>query len=314
LYRSGSDSATETGAESVDDARTPAGEWPEIDENTEQDVVLEERLADEERQFGRMTRQSEAEATWGPDTESGGDNDQSGEYGRDWDAAPDSGDSELTRHEEADATWGPADGTGSDDGTPAEQGLSRQEEAETTRASAPDGTDSSPAITHYHSDYKGGTLDLYTDGTRWAAWDDSMPRAPDLVAPDDEAIERAPAGEELVEMEGGKASMLDRLRSETYRESEDITDTLQDDTNLAHDVFARPPTSSYEGTPSNHPFYVATPQPGIDAGTMATALFVVGLGAERGVNWAMEHYKQHTRGDEHGGDRRTRRGTARRTD
>lgn len=337
LYRTSGETAPETQTESgaAADTGASAGEWPEIDENTEEDIVLEERLAEEEEKFGGTTREGEAEATWGSDADDGEYDDQAGEYDQGWDTAPTADDGELPRQEEAEATWGPdanpdiddesmsAGYDGDLDGALAASDmgsgeLSQQEETAATWGDTttpdPETEASSPAITHYHADYKGGTLDLYTDGTRWAAWDDSMPRAPDLVAPSGEAPERTPTGEELVEAESGKASMLDRLRRETYRESEDTTDTLQDDANLGHDVFARQPTSSYEGIPQDHPSYVPTAQPGVDAGTLATALFVVGLGAERGVNWAMEHYKHHTRGDDHGGDRRARRGAARRAD
>ena len=44
--------------------------------------------------------------------------------------------------------------------------LTREEYADAVRGSA-----AVPAVTHFHGEFKGRPLDLYTDGTRWAAAD-----------------------------------------------------------------------------------------------------------------------------------------------
>jgi hypothetical protein len=322
LYRSSGENVSETRAESsaADAAPASAAEWPEIDENTEQDIVLEQRLAEEERQFGGMTRQGEAEATWGRDADYGDYDDQSGEYDQDWDAMPGPDSSELTRQEEAETTWGPdADPgpaeesvPGEHDGDPATDEakigeLSRQEEAETTwgdsSASALEAESAPPAITHYHSEYKDRTLDLYTDGTRWAAWDDSTPRPEDYIAHKGEIPpDRPPTGEELVEGAGEESSLADRLRRGLYERLDDETDQLDKDAHLVHDVFSHPPTGSYEGTPTATPHFDTPTHSGVDVGSGATALLALGLVLDRAGAWTMEHFKKHLRRTEDAGN------------
>jgi hypothetical protein len=97
-----------------------------------------------------------------------------------------------------------------------------------------------------------------------------------------------------VDSAGESSSLLERLRHGVYEESDNETDVLEKEANLAHDVFSRPPTSSYEGTPSQ-PHIYATQHPGIDAGTAATAIFTVGLVIDRTVHWAMGYYDKHAK-------------------
>lgn len=150
-------------------------------------------------------------------------------------------------------------------------------------------------VTHFHSEFKGQQMDLYTDGNRWAAAE--HPRNEDMASSKPEAQDRPPTGEELVEGAGENSSLLDRLRKETYRESDDAIDSVEKGVNLGHDVFAHPPTSSYEGTPSDQPNISPAQHSGIDAGTAATAIFVLGLAIERGIHSVMRYAKKHTEGE-----------------
>ena len=148
-------------------------------------------------------------------------------------------------------------------------------------------------VTHFHGEFKDTSLDLYTDGTRWAAAD--TPRTQETVGEKGEIPEQLPTGAELVDSAGEGSSLLERLRREVYEESDDEIDLLDKDANLVHDVFSHPPTSSYEGTPSQ-PSIHETPHSGIDAGTAATAIFVFGLVIDRAIHWAVGYYDKHTQG------------------
>ena len=91
------------------------------------------------------------------------------------------------------------------------------------------------------------------------------------------------------------SSRLERLRHDIYEESDDEIDILEKDANVVHDVFSHPPTSSYEGTPTQ-PHIYGTPHPGIDAGSTVTALFTLGLVIDRAVHWAVGYYDKHAKG------------------
>lgn len=143
-------------------------------------------------------------------------------------------------------------------------------------------------ITHFHSEFRGHSLDLYTDGDRWATAD--QPRREDLVSGKGDIAESSPTGEELVEGSGEDAPLADRLRRELYEESDDEIDILEKGTNLTHDVFSRPPTGSHEGTPVGQPFISEMQHSGIDPGSMVTALFTLGLVVDRGVRWVMNRH------------------------
>jgi hypothetical protein len=165
--------------------------------------------------------------------------------------------------------------------------------ADTATEPAPDASAATTAVTHYHSEFKDRPLDLYTDGTRWAAAD--TPRAQDTVAEKGDIPDRRPAGEELVESADEGSSRLERLRRDVYEEGDNEIDALEKQANVFHDVFSRPPTSSYEGTASQ-PHIYATQHPGIDAGSAAAAIFTVGLVIDRAVHWAMGYYDKHAKG------------------
>jgi hypothetical protein len=143
-------------------------------------------------------------------------------------------------------------------------------------------------VMHFHSDFTGHSLDLYTDGSRWATVD--SPRAEDMVSGKADVPDRLPTGEEIVKDAGEGASLADRLRRELYEASDDEIDLLDKDTKLVHDVFSRPPSSSYESTPANHPYISEAQHSGIDPGSTATALFTLGLVIDRGVRWTMRYY------------------------
>ena len=195
----------------------------------------------------------------------------------------------LTREEYADAMRG----NGLDDGN-------HERSTDPDTEPARDASAATVAVTHFHSEFKDRPLDLYTDGTRWAAAD--TPRAQDAVSEKGDMPDRLPTGEELVDDAGESSSRLDRLRRDVYEESEDETDVLDKEANTFHDVFAHPPTSSYEGTPAQ-PHIYAIQHSGIDAGSMATALFTLGLVIDRAVHWAVGYYDKHAKGDDHAGNR-----------
>jgi hypothetical protein len=88
----------------------------------------------------------------------------------------------------------------------------------------PDGSAEAPVVTHFHGEFKGRPLDLYTDGTRWAAAD--TPDTEETVSEKGTMPDRLPTGEELVDNAGEGSSLLERLRREVYEESDDEIDLL----------------------------------------------------------------------------------------
>jgi hypothetical protein len=149
-------------------------------------------------------------------------------------------------------------------------------------------------VTHFHGEFKGQPLDLYTDGTRWAAAD--TPDMEETVSEKGDMPDRPPAGEEPADNAGEGSSLLERLRREVYEESDDELDILEKEASLVHDVFSHPPTGSYEGTAPNQPYIHGTQPSGIDAGSVATAVFTLGLVIDRTARWVMQHYENHAKG------------------
>jgi len=158
----------------------------------------------------------------------------------------------------------------------------------------PGGSAAAPAVTHFHGEFKGRPLDLYTDGTRWAAAD--APDMEETVSEKGDMPDRLPTGEELADNAGKGSSLLERLRREVYEESDDEIDFLEKEANLVHDVFLRPPTGSYESTAPNQSYIHGAQHSGIDAGSVATAVFTLGLVIDRTARWVMQHYENHARG------------------
>jgi hypothetical protein len=169
--------------------------------------------------------------------------------------------------------------------------LTREEYADAVRGS---GHAAASAVTHFHGEFKGRPLDLYTDGTRWAVAD--APDIKETVSEKGDIPDRLPTGEELVDNADEGSSLLERLRREVYEESDDEIDILEKDANLVHDVFSHPPAGSYEGTSPNQSYIHATPHSGIDAGSVATAVFTLGLVIDRTARWVMQHYENQARG------------------
>lgn len=152
-----------------------------------------------------------------------------------------------------------------------------------------------PFLTHFHTEFKGHSTDLYTDGTRWASGD--QPRGQDVSAGRGEIPERLPTGEDLVDTAGEESSVAERFRREIYEEGEDVFDVVEHNTKDAYDFFSPPPTGSYETTPSAGPYFSAQHHPGVDVGTGATALFALGLTIDRVATWTMRHWEKHGEGD-----------------
>jgi len=195
----------------------------------------------------------------------------------------------LTREEYADAMRRSAPSGRSDDdfgsGTPVDG---------TGRAPADDQANATVSVvTHFHSEFKGRPMDLYTDGTRWAAAD--QVGIEDTVGGTADIPDPSPSGEELVDSAGEDSSRLERFRRELYKSSDDAVDAVEKDANLVHDSFSRPPTSSYQVTPVDKPYISEAQHSGIDAGSIATAVFVLGLVIDRGVSSFVQHYKEHAR-------------------
>jgi hypothetical protein len=189
----------------------------------------------------------------------------------------------LTREEYAEAMRG----NGVDDGDqerPEDPGTESARHTSTTAG----------AVTHYHGEFKGQQLDLYTDGTRWAAAE--TPRTQDTVSEKGALPGRLPTGEDLVDSAGEASSRLDRFRHKLYEQSEDALDNLEKNTNSAHDIFSHPPTSSYEATPTPEPQIYEAQHSVLDPGAAATAIFTFGLVIDRAVRWAMGHYDKHAKG------------------
>ena len=174
----------------------------------------------------------------------------------------------------------------------------REEYADAVRPDGEQAHDLSSAatsVTHFHGEFKGRPLDLYTDGTRWAAAD--TPNVEETVSEKGDIPDQLPAGEELADdADEDSSSLLERLRREVYEESGDEIDILEKDANLVHDVFSRPPTGSYEGTSPDQPYIHGAQHSGIDAGSVATAVFTLGLVIDRAARWAMRHYENQARG------------------
>jgi hypothetical protein len=162
-------------------------------------------------------------------------------------------------------------------------------------ASEESGDGTASAVTRFHAEFRGHPIDLYTDGTRWAAGDQA--RSGDTVAGKAEIPDHPPTGEELVESADEDAPRAERFRRELYRESDDIVDNVEKNVNDLHDIFSHPPTSSYETTPADGPHISAAQHSGIDAGAIATTVFVLGVAIDRGVRGLVQHYKEHARGE-----------------
>ena len=71
---------------------------------------------------------------------------------------------------------------------------------------------------------------------------------------------------------------------------------LEKNANIGQNIFDRPPTGSYEGTPAPQPHIYETHPAGIDAGTVATAIFTLGLVIDRAARRAVEYYEKHAKG------------------
>jgi hypothetical protein len=186
---------------------------------------------------------------------------------------------------------------GSDPDTRADGALASAVSGDGTgRPPADDGADAAAsAVTHFHAEFKDRPMDLYTDGARWAVAD--QVRVEGTVAGTAGTPDRPPTGEELVDSAGEDSSRLEKLRREMYRESDDLLDGLEKNANVANDIFSHPPASSYQTTPADGPYISEAQHHGIDAGTIATSAFVLGVLIDRGIRSIVQHFKEHARGE-----------------
>ena len=135
----------------------------------------------------------------------------------------------LTREQYADAMRGNGMGDGHDEQS-ADAGQDHDASATPT------------AVTHFHGEFKEKQLDLYTDGTRWAAADTPRRQEPSARRAEHLTGRRQAKNSWIAPGEG--SSLLERLRRGVDEESADEADVLEKDANVFHDVFSHPPTSS----------------------------------------------------------------------
>jgi hypothetical protein len=111
-----------------------------------------------------------------------------------------------------------------------------------------------------------------------------------------------PTGTELLDMDSDDLSRFEKLRKETYKETDDIFDVTEKDGGTLKDLFDRPPTVSHTEIPSGHAVIDQAPTSGIDGGHLVTAGLVVGIiGLETAR--AISHIGEKWRGKRHDGNR-----------
>lgn len=100
-----------------------------------------------------------------------------------------------------------------------------------------------------------------------------------------------------------ESSSLEKARRELWEEGDDMVDTVEKNFNDAQDLFQRPPTRTFTGAPTTGPYFSAPQQSGMDVGTEAAALMVLGLAVERVATLGVKHLRKHrTEGAERAGD------------
>ena len=147
-------------------------------------------------------------------------------------------------------------------------------------------------VSHYHGEFKGQALDLYTDGTRWAPGERAegqnvVGEKPDRSPGDTSDL--PPSGEQLLTMDSDKASRAERMRREGYRQADGVLNTASKWTEIGHDLLARQRPAGHAEV-STSPQISAAPPEGLNPGDTTSALLVfsalaaeaVGLGVK---NW-----------------------------
>jgi hypothetical protein len=161
---------------------------------------------------------------------------------------------------------------------------------------SPDGEpvlDSQGNVTHYHGEFKGQPVDLYTDGSRWSPGDrepgeNVVGEKPDK--PPGDTSDLPPTGEHLVDMEREKLSRFEGLRRES--EKEENLDGLHSEVEHDADTIqkwlqGRPPAGHAEQP------VLTSPQIGpevhhyeVEAGSLATMGLMLGVLGVEAVRWA----------------------------
>jgi hypothetical protein len=147
-------------------------------------------------------------------------------------------------------------------------------------------------VSHYHGEFKGQALDLYTDGTRWAPGERAegqnvVGEKPDRSPGDTSDL--PPPGEQLLTMDSDKASRAERMRREGYRQADGVLNVASKWTEIGSELLARQPPAGHAEV-STRPGISAAPREGVNPGDTASALLVfsalaaeaVGLGVK---NW-----------------------------
>ena len=152
--------------------------------------------------------------------------------------------------------------------------------------------DSQGNITHYHGEFKGEPVDLYTDGTRWSPGDQE--RGENVVGqkPDKSpggTSDLPPTGEQLVDMENDKLSRFEGLRRESEKEEnlDGLHSEVEHDANTIQKWLQGRPPAGHAEQP-----VLTSPQIGpevhhyeVDAGSLATMGLMLGVLGVEAVRW-----------------------------
>ena len=152
--------------------------------------------------------------------------------------------------------------------------------------------DSQGNVTHYHGEFKGQPVDLYTDGTRWPPGDQE--RGENVVGekPDKspgDTSDLPPTGEQLVDMENDKLSRFEGLRRESEKEEnlDGLHSEVEHDANTIQKWLQGRPPAGHAEQP-----VLTSPQIGpeahhyeVDAGSLATMGLMLGVLGVEAVRW-----------------------------
>lgn len=154
-------------------------------------------------------------------------------------------------------------------------------------------------ITHFHAEYRGKNLDLYTDGTRWVSGDMARPKHPEKPEVTDVTrTDLPPTGKELVDEANERGSVEKRFRRELWESGDDVVAGGKNVADNGYDFFLPQPTGSHTGTAPQGPYFGAPQHSGIDVSTSAAALLVLGITADHLRSQAMEHLRKHSEGND----------------
>jgi hypothetical protein len=185
-----------------------------------------------------------------------------------------------------------------DNGTTA--GQAAEPRSRTEYAAAVRGT-----VTHYHAEFKGQPIDLYTDGARWAPGDRArgenvVGEKPDRSPGDLRGF--PPTGEQLLDMDSDKLSRADRFRRKAYENADDLSDGLKDSASTVHDILDHPQPTYASSKLADAPHITATAPPGIDAGNAVVGAMALAVVAAEGIRWIHGRFSPEAKDHAHASD------------